>query len=375
MTIHKPLQTQLLHAIETGKVSHALLFHGKCGYGTLPLALWYAEKLLCAGKDDKCSHKVQTLQHADLHFAYPVTTTDDVKSKPKSADFVTDWRTFIGQNPYGNMFDWMQHIGADKKQGLINVDQSQEILKTLSLRSFEGGYKIMIIWYPESMNVQTANKLLKIIEEPPQQTLFMLISEAAEELLPTILSRCQLIRVPRLSQLEVEEILVQQYNAEPHMASRAARTAQGDVSHALENLLFKSESFETYFIQWVRNAFRAKKDVGALRDILDWSQEIAGWNNREKHKQFLQFCADIFRQALMESYGVHDLVYNSIQSEGFKWAGFAPFVHGANIEAILNEINEASYHIERNGNAKIIFLDMGIKMTRFIHIKEAEKTV
>lgn len=372
MNIHQNIQSQLLHAIQSEKISHALLFHGKCGYGTLPLALWYATQVLCIEKTKKCQHKVQSLQHADLHFAYPVTTTDEVKSKPKSADFIHYWRDFVQQNPYGNGFDWMQFIGGEKKQGLINVEQSYEILKTLSLRSFEGGYKIMVIWLPENMNISTANKLLKVIEEPPQKTLFLLISETAEELLPTIISRCQIIKVPRLSRVEIEEVLVQQYNAEPHMAAHAAKNAQGDVAVALENLLYKSETYEDLFIRWVRTAFRAKKDVTALNEIYEWSQEIAGWNNREKHKQFLNYCADIFRQALMQSYGANDLVFNNIKSENFKWESFAKFVHGANIEEILNEINDASYHIERNGNAKIVFLDMGIKMTRFIHAKEKE---
>ena len=372
MNIHQNIQSQLLHAIQSEKISHALLFHGKCGYGTLPLALWYATQVLCKEKTEKCQHKVQSLQHADLHFAYPVTTTDEVKSKPKSADFIHYWRDFVQQNPYGNGFDWMQFIGGEKKQGLINVEQSYEILKTLSLRSFEGGYKIMVIWLPENMNISTANKLLKVIEEPPQKTLFLLISETAEELLPTIISRCQIIKVPRLSRVEIEEVLVQQYNAEPHMAAQAAKNAQGDVAIALENLLYKSETYEDLFIRWVRTAFRAKKDITALNEIYEWSQEIAGWNNREKHKQFLNYCADIFRQALMQSYGANDLVFNNIKSENFKWESFAKFVHGANIEEILNEINDASYHIERNGNAKIVFLDMGIKMTRFIHAKEKE---
>ena len=375
MTFQKNLQEQLLHAIESKKVSHALLFSGKCGYGTLPLALWYAEQLLCKENSEKCLNKVKSLQHADLHFAFPVTTTVEVKSKPKSTDFIKTWREFVKQNPFGSGFDWLQMMGADKKQGIINVEQAHEILKTLGLRSFEGGYKIMVIWLPESMNNSTANKLLKIIEEPPQKTVFLLISETAEELLPTIISRCQIIKVPRLSRLEIEEILIQQYDVEPHMAAQVAKNAQGDVSLALENLLYSTESFESLFIQWVRDAFRAKKDVSALRDIFSWSQEIAGWNNREKHKQFLSYCANIFRQALVQTYGANDLMFNPIKSENFKWNGFSGYIHGANIEEILDEINQASYHIERNGNAKIIFLDLGIKMTRFIHKKEEKISV
>ena len=374
MNIHNDLKEQLSHSLSKNRVSHALLFSGKCGYGTLPLVLWYAGQLLCSDKSEKCLNKTNEGQHPDLHFTYPVATTDVVKEKPKSVDFIHDWREFIKENPFANGYTWMQHIGVDRKLGLINKDQSYEILKTLSLRSFAGGYKIMIIWLPEAMNVESANKLLKIIEEPPTKTVFILVSEAAEELLPTILSRCQLIKVPRLTQLEVEEVLVQHFSVDPNLASEAAISAQGDVSLALDNLLYKSESFEELFIQWVRNAFRAKKDASALVDIFDWSQEIAGWNNREKQKQFLSYCANIFRQALVQSYGAQDLVNHQIKSDSFKWEGFAKFIHGANIVEILNEINDASFHIERNGNAKIIFLDMGIKMTRFIHIKEVSTT-
>ena len=370
MNIHKELQEELNHSIERDRISHALLFSGKCGYGTLPLALWYAGRLLCTDESEKCKNDVMSGLNPDLHFVYPVTTTDKVPRKPTSKDYVSDWRDFIAQNKFADGFAWLQHIGADGKQGLINVEQSKEILKNLSLRSYAGGYKVMIIWLPETLNISASNKLLKIIEEPPQKTVIIMISEKAEELLPTILSRCQLIRVPSLSQLEVEEVLVQQFSVDPNLAEEAAAVSQGDVSLALESLLHQSESFETLFIQWVRNAFRAKKDVTALVDIYDWSQEIAAWNDREKHKQFLSYCADIFRQALVQSYGAPDLVLNQIKSETFKWDGFANFIHGSNIEDILNEINEASYHVERNGNAKIIFLDMGIKMTRFIHKKE-----
>lgn len=370
MNIHKELQEELNHSIERDRISHALLFSGKCGYGTLPLALWYAGRLLCTDDSEKCKNDVMSGLNPDLHFVYPVTTTGKVPRKPTSKDYISDWRDFIAQNKFADGFAWLQHIGADGKQGLINVEQSKEILKNLSLRSYAGGYKVMIIWLPETLNISASNKLLKIIEEPPQKTVIIMISEKAEELLPTILSRCQLIRVPSLSQLEVEEVLVQQFSVDPNLAEEAAAVSQGDVSLALESLLHQSESFETLFIQWVRNAFRAKKDVTALVDIYDWSQEIAAWNDREKHKQFLSYCADIFRQALVQSYGAPDLVLNQIKSETFKWDGFANFIHGSNIEDILNEINDASYHIERNGNAKIIFLDMGIKMTRFIHKKE-----
>ncbi|MGI9526715.1 MAG: ATP-binding protein [Weeksellaceae bacterium] len=369
LNIHRDFQSQLNHALSSGKVSHAILFAGACGYGPLPLALWFAGQLLCEDKAESCQKKVKDLQHADLHFCYPVATTDEVKSKPKTVDFLKHWRTFVDKNPFGTSYEWSQVIGAEKKQVIINVDQAKEILSTLSFRSFEGGRKVMLIFLPENMNNSSANKLLKILEEPPKDTIFLMVCEKPEELLATIISRCQVINVPRLNELELEQVLVQQFNMEATLAQEVAATSEGNVNKALEKVLFKSEEFEKLFASWVRNAFKAKKDVSVLADIYEWSSTIASWN-RERQKQFLGFCADLFRQALMFSYGAEETAHVQIKPENLKWKGFVPFVHGSNITDILNEINEAAYHIERNGNAKIIFLDMGIKMTRFIHKKE-----
>lgn len=374
MNIHKSLKSNLTHAIENDKVSHAILFAGECGYGPLPLALWFANELLCQNKTESCQKKVKDLQHADLHFAYPVATTDEVKSRPLSADFVKYWREFVAKNPFGTSYEWSQTIGAEKKQVIINVDQAKEILSTLNLRSFEGGKRVMVIFLPENMNISTANKLLKILEEPPKDTVFLMVCEKPEELLATIISRCQVINVPRLSELELEEVLTEQFDVMPSLAKDIAKTSEGDVNKALEKILFKSEEFEKLFASWVRNAFRAKKDLSVLSEIYDWSVVLSSWN-RERQKQFLTFCADIFRQALMFSYGAGETAYVQIKPENLKWQGFVPFVHGSNIVEILNEINEAAYHLERNGNAKIIFLDMGIKMTRFIHKKEPKNEV
>ncbi|MXV37476.1 DNA polymerase III subunit delta' [Flavobacteriaceae bacterium Ap0902] len=372
MNIHSSLQAQLTNAVERDKVSHAILFAGDCGYGSLPMALWFAKQLLCNQKTESCTKKVEDLQHADLHFCYPVATTDEVKSKPKTSDFLNYWRDFIRKNPFGTGYEWSQTIGAEKKQIIINTEQAREILNTLSLRSFEGGRRIMVIFLPESMNISSANKLLKIIEEPPEKTIFLLVSEKPEELLPTIISRCQVINVPRLSEFEVENVLKQHFDMQPALANKVAKVSEGNINKALEKILFKSEEFEKLFASWVRNAFRAKTNVAILSDIYDWSTTVASWN-KERQKQFLGFCADIFRQALVSNYDAGETAQVQIKPENLKWEGFVPFVHGSNIVEILNEINEAAFHLERNGNAKIIFLDMGIKMTRFIHKKEPKK--
>lgn len=367
--VHSKLQYQLLHSLERDKISHALLFYGKSGYGTLPLALWYAAQLIGKNKNENSFRKVMDLQHADLHFCYPVTTTEKVKKNPCTASYSKEWREFYLSQPYANGFDWMQFIGAEKKQGIINVEQAKEILHSLNLRSYEGGYKVMIIWLPETMNNSTANKLLKIIEEPPQNTIFLLVTEDIDALLPTIISRCQTIQVPALQEEDLQSVLVENYNVESHLATESIRYAEGDVAMALEHLLFKSEDFETKFVEWVRNAFRAKKNAEVLQEIHDWAMELSGWS-RERQKKFLEYCSETFRQALLKSYGADEISHRAIRAEDFKWDIFTKFIHGANIELIIDEINKASFHIERNGNAKIIFLDAGIKMTRFIHKKE-----
>lgn len=368
MEIHVDIKKQLQNALDNDKISHTILLHGKCGYGTLPLAHWYAQRLLCKKGDSTCLHKVTTLQHADYHFCFPVATTSAVK-KPTSEAFLGEWRTFFMEQPFGSLYDWMQFLDVEKKQGKIIVEQAKEIINKLNLRSYEGGYKVMIIWLPETMNNSVANKLLKILEEPPKDTVFILVSEKIERLLPTIISRCQIIKVPRLQPSEVSGLLEKSYHIPTERAEEIAKGSEGDMSIALANVEFETEEFEELFIEWVRNAFVARKKLSALLKIYDWAMTLSSWS-RERQKQFLGFCSHIFRQALLSNYGAGNLVYNKITAEGFKWDAFSPFIHGANIEDILQELNKADFHVDRNGNGKIIFLDLGIKMTRYIHAKE-----
>src|SRR5690606_36595466 len=190
------------------RISHAQLFAGKGGSGALSLAIAYPGEILAKGKGEAALAKVHSLQHPDLHLSYLVAATDSSKDKPVSSQFLREWREFYLKNPYGNIFDWLQFLAIEKKQGNISVHEAQEIVKSLSLNSYEGGYKIMIIWLPQLMNNAAANKLLKIIEEPPQKTVFLLVSEREDLLLPTISSRCQLVKINRLSDAEVSDYLV-----------------------------------------------------------------------------------------------------------------------------------------------------------------------
>lgn len=361
------IKTKLKQSIKDGRISHAQLFAGPEGSGALALAMAYAQQVLCGETENNCHIKVNNLQHPDLHFSFPFSATDSVK-KPIAKLLMNQWRSFVQENIYGNVNDWMKHLGIEKKQGAINVDEADEIVKTLALNSYEGGYKIMIIWMPELMNTAAANKLLKIIEEPPQKTLFLLVCEREDLLLPTITSRCQLVKIPKIENQEIENFLIQKENFGQEKAKHLAFLSNGNLRDAFALMQNSNKVFDSYFVTWVRKAFMAAKTPVVLKDLIDWSNEISTWS-RDEQKNFLNYCSEIFRQALLKTYQAHELVNVQIQVEGFKWEGFAQFIHGANIEEILEEINEASYHIERNGNAKFILLDLSIKLTRLLHRK------
>lgn len=314
--------------------------------------------------------KFENYSHPDLHFIFPTVTTDDVKSKPKSIDFIIDFRQFLKENPYGSLFDWYQLLNVKNKQGEIRVDDAQEILKSLALKSYEGGYKIMIIWMAEKLNIAASNKLLKLLEEPTDKTVFILISENEEDIIQTIRSRCQVVHFNALPEKVIEEGLIIKHNIDPKTATKIAHQAQGNFNKALQLLSDDGEDshFEKWFVEWVRAAFRAKGNAAAIQDLINWSDQIAGLG-RETQKKFLDFCINMFRQALLLNYETPKLVYLEPKVDKFKLENFAPFVNGNNIQDIFKELSDAMYHIERNGNAKIILTDLSIKLTRLIHKK------
>ena len=337
----------------------------------------YAQYILCnnqdgenTGQNTACNLKFDKIAHPDLHFAYPTVTTDEVKKSPKSIDFITQWRSFILEKPYGGLFDWYSILGVQNKQGEIRVDDAQEILKSLSLKSYEGGYKIMIVWMADKLNVSASNKLLKLLEEPPEKTIFILITENEEDIIQTIRSRCQILHFIGLSESVIADALVLKENLNPKEALKIAHQAQGNYNKALHLIQDDTDDnpFEEWFVTWVRAAFRAKKDASAIQDLILWSEKIASLG-RESQKKFLEFCIEIFRQALLLNYETPQLVYFEPKVPKFKLENFAPFVNGNNIQEIFEEITQAMYHVERNGNAKIILTDLSIKLTRLIHKK------
>lgn len=371
------LKNHLIQSATSGRVPHAQLFIGPDGSGTLPMAIAYAQYLLCknigeenSGGNDACNLKFKSLVHPDLHFVYPVATTDAVKKNATSDQFADLWRSFLKDQPYGNLFDWYQYIDIKNKQGQIGVDEAQEVLKKLALKSFEGGYKIMLIWMADKMNTEASNKLLKLLEEPPAKTVFILIAENEKNIIQTILSRCQILKFNPLNAKEIEEALLENEKCERHEAALIARQSQGNYNKALQLAKNKDNGlpFEKWFVQWVRAAFRAKGNAAVIQELIEWSEELAGLG-RESQKQFLEFCIEIFRQSLLLNYNAADLVYYQTTVDSFKLEKFAPFVNGANIVEIFEELSNAIYHIERNGNAKMIFTDLSIKLTRLIHKK------
>ena len=369
------IKNQLCATAASGRIPHAQLFVGPEGCGALATAIAYAQFIICAnmglendGLNKGCNLKFNNLGHPDLHFIYPTVSTEDVKTKPKSIDFITEWRAFVRDNPYGNLFDWYKVLDVKNKQGEIRVDDAQEILKTLALKSFEGGFKIMIIWCADKINIQASNKLLKLLEEPTDKTVIILITENEEDILPTIRSRCQLVRFNGISEQQIAQNLQTKYAIEHTAALEIAHQAQGNYNKALQivNNAADSNIFDEWFVTWVRTAFKARVNAAIIIDLIAWSETIAALG-REAQKKFLNHCIALFRQALLLNYQTKQLVFMHPKVDNFDLQKLAPFVNGNNIELIFNELSDAIYHIERNANPKIVLTDLSIKLTRLIH--------
>lgn len=372
------IKEHLIQSVENERIPHAQLFVAPTGSGVLPMAIAFAQYLLCKNShgentkgNEACNLKMNKLVHPDLHFIFPVATNEKIKKHPVSSLFLKEWRNFVEKNPYGSLYNWYQKLGIENKQGQIGVDEAEEIVKKLYLKSFEGGYKVMIIWMAEKMNTAAANKLLKLIEEPPDKTLLMLITENEEQIIKTILSRCQVLHFKALSENDLIETLISKKNIDKNQAIKIAHQSHGNWNKALH--LLKNDDnemiFEKWVITWVRAAFRAKGNASVIQDLIVWSDEIAR-TGRETQKRFLFYCSQFFRQALLLNYKANDLVFFESQTSNFDLNKFAPFVHGGNIEKISSAIEDAIYHVERNGNAKIILLDLSMQLTRLLHQKE-----
>ena len=361
----RELKHHFIQEIEQEKVSHAQLFLGKNGYGSLALALAFSQYLFCENKQamDSCGicpacKKVSDLQHPDLHFTFPV-----VLAQHKTSNGALDlWREQLKKTPYFDLSHWGSFIDPKGRKPIIGSDESQEILKKLALKSYEGGYKIMIIWMAEEMNPTCSNKLLKILEEPPAKTLFLLIAENQEKLLPTILSRTQLVKVPRIISDDLSLFLRNKGGFSQVLIDSVVGRVDGDVVEALE-LLSASDAQEQnrdLFIQLMRVCY--KKDVIAM---MDWAEMLTSFS-RDHQKTFLNYCLHMFRQSLLSNYMGDVLLRISTGEEQFL-KNFAPFISGNNIREFIETFDDAYYHIDRNANSRILFTQMCFQTMRFIH--------
>ena len=371
------IKSHLTKTVKNGRIPNTQLFIGKAGSGVLPIALSYAKEILChshaKGSDEyiSCKNKIDKLAHPDLHFVYPVNTNETIKKNPVSDNFSTEWRKFVLKNPYASLYDWYQFIGIEKKQGNINKHEAVSISKKLSLKAYEGGYKLMIIWMADKMNNECSNQLLKLVEEPPDKTVLLLLTENMEHVLGTIQSRCQTLQIPLLSEEDIYTQLTDNLEVKSNEARKISHQSNGDFNNALHIIKNDGDEvlFENLFVFWVRTAFKAKGNKSAINDLFDWSEELAK-EGRETQKKFLSFCLEIFRQAMLKNYKADSLIYFESHDGKFSFDKFSAYIHQNNIFEIKDALEGAEYHIERNGNAKIIFTDLSIQLTRLIHRKE-----
>lgn len=357
----------LIQQVESGRVSHAQLFLGPEGSGKLAMAIAYSQYLLCDAPTstdacDECPNclKMKSLTHPDLHFAFPVVANKTAKIG-SSIDRIKEWNSLILKNTYFGLNQWQEELDEMGKNAAIAVEESRLILKRLSLKSYGGKYKIMIIWLPEKMNTQAANKLLKILEEPPEQTVFFLICNNSEGMLPTILSRTQIIRFPALKVSEVSDFLTNRFHIEASIAESAATLSQGNLNEAMQLLQgAKSQNlFFDLFVKMMRAAYTANPI-----ELMDISDEAASLD-KENQKNFVKYGLHLFRESIILNYMKGELLNLRVEERKFL-EKFARFINNQNITELLSEFNDAYYHLERNANSKILFSDLLIKLTKLI---------
>ena len=353
------------------RIAHALLFMEHPGSGALPLAVAFAQLLNCENPqpDDSCGMCIsckhyQKLSHPDLHFVLPVNSTDNIK-KAKTDLFIHKWQQAFLQDPYLSIQDWYDIIGIEKKQGLIAAEESSIIIHKLFLKNFEGKYKVLIMWHADKMNAATSNKLLKILEEPPDNTVFILITERYESILPTILSRTQLIKIPQPDTDVLTNYIKTHYQMEVNKAANIVRLSGNNINR-IQELLGKdsiSNQQEGDFIEWMRMCWNMGKDYKKLMALVeDFSKQ-----SRDMQRSFLFFALDTARECLISNMaGLRYSRFTETSFPGFE--KFSKMIKPENIEPFTKALEEAAYHIERNANAKILFLDLSFKMHRILRM-------
>ena len=353
-----------LQYVKSGRIPHAIMLCGPTGSGKLPLAIAFANYICCdnhAYSDDSCGEcpscvKMKNLAHPDVHFAFPIVKRKSGRDS-YCDEFLSQWREALIRNPYITPEEWTDALDAGNTQPIIYSSESDDIQRKLSLKSSQGGYKVMIIWMPEKMNPECANKILKILEEPPGQTLFMLVSENPDGLLPTIVSRVQRINLPPVDDEALAHYLESRYMLMPEDAMDIAHRSEGSVSTALENLRLseKRQEFFDMFVRLMRLSYA--RDIRSLRE---WSDTLAQ-SGRENQKSFLAYCLNLVRENFMFNFHSSELVYLSPAERQFA-TRFAPFISEYNVIGIMQLLDEETALIEQNANAKIVFFDLALQM-------------
>jgi len=387
------LKTELTQLMQENRLAHAMLFLGKEGSGALPLAIAFAQYIVCEKNTPKpavpvgpslfgeelpaeseiatkwqtdacgvCASclKAAELQHPDIHFSYPVVTKKS-GTPPISTDYIAEWRSFIKTSPYGNVYDWLQFIGAENKQGNITAHECNDITRKLNLKSFEGGYKVLIMWMPEYLGNE-GNKLLKLIEEPPERTVFLLVAENESQILPTILSRCQLIKVPQLSNDDIRQALISRNNTDEQTAARVAAISEGNYREALHMVQYTNEDWHNLLREWLNSILKN----GPLAQV-KWVEEI-GQLGREEQKQFLRYFNHLIHLAIRIQVLPH-LAEQYPEKEKDFAVRLNKFTGIEQQQAIVEELDKASYYIERNAHGKMLFMALTLKIYHIIQDK------
>lgn len=364
--VHQHLADMVQH----NRLSHALIFLGKEGNGALGAALAFAQYVVCEAKTDSdscgvcqsCSKAMQHV-HPDIHYSYPVIPRK-AGDKPVSTDYIQEWRDFIKQSTYSNAYDWLQFIGAENKQGNITAHECNDIIHKLSLKSFESEVKILIMWMPEYLGNE-GNKLLKLIEEPPANTLFILVAENESLVIPTIVSRCQLVKIPRLEVPDIEQALISKGSAAPAQARQIASISEGNYREALLLIQHAEEDWQDTLREWL-NAILKTGPVAQVK----WIDEISK-SGREKQKQFLRYFNHLLEQAVRLRLMNTETEQNVVIAD--KEMDFAMRLNKMTDipqqQAIIEELDKATYFIERNANPKMLFHALTIKIYHIIRDK------
>ena len=357
------IKQRLIQNVQENKIAHAQLFCGGEGVGKLPLAIAYARYISCLNpsNEDACGKcpnciKFNHLAHPDLHFIFPVVKKKNTKDVV-SDDYIAEWRELIAKTPYFNLHTWLEEMGAENQQAQIYVKESNEIIRKLSLKSSQGGYKIIIIWLPEKMNQECSNKLLKLLEEPAEQTVFLLVSEEPDMLLTTIQSRTQRINIKGIEEKDLKEALMNIHGLQEQDATNIAHRSEGNFLKAIESISLNEENklFFDLFVALMRLSYQRK-----IKEMKVWSENVAAMG-RERQKHFLSYCQRMIRENFIYNFHNRSITYLGSEEEAFS-TRFAPFINERNVMEIMSELNEAQRHIEQNVNAKMVFFDFSLKM-------------